>query len=192
MIKVFLILIAFSFGQFKSESLREIEELLMAPCCGGGTLSEHDDNQHTGNLKFILAALTEKSYNEENILNLFKMTYENPAIYQLEFSPAKTRPIAEILEYVKSKLHPEMTSREMINLFTWIHNERISGMPDNKGFDQIAWKMPGIILLTGIILIFIIVKTFKKQTLAVTGSNSITNLSNEMEQKINKELGEMD
>ena len=192
MIKIFLILIAFSFGQFKSGSLREIEELLMAPCCGGGTLSEHDDNQHTSNLKFILAALTEKSFNEENILNLFKMTYENPAIYQLEFSPAKTRPIDEILEYVKSKLHLEMTSREMIHLFTWIHNERISGMPDNEGFDQIAWKMPGFILLSGIILIFIIVKSFKKQTLAVTVGKSDAGINKEVEQKINKELGEMD
>ena len=192
MIKVFLILIAFSFGQFKSENLREIEELLMAPCCGGGTLSEHDDNQHTSNLKFILAALTEKSFNEENILNLFKMTYENPAIYQLEFSPAKTRPVAEILDFVKSQLHPEMTSREMIKLFTWIHNERISGMPANEGFDQIAWKMPGIILLTGIILIFIIVKSFKKQTLAVTAGESNAGISKEMEKRINNELGEME
>ena len=51
---IILIIFSVGFSQFKSERQQEIESLLIAPCCFGGVLAEHDYDKTVSLIKFPL------------------------------------------------------------------------------------------------------------------------------------------
>ena len=187
---LWLFLITALLGQFKSDAQKAIEQTLMAPCCGGGTLAEHDDNQHTFNMKRILAALTADEFDAEHIRNLFNETYSNNGIYRLHFAPA-IHPLAEIKSHLEEVLHPQMTQAEIIDLFAWIHGDVIMSAPRSGGFQGfMAWRTPLLILFIGLIIILTILRVMIRRSVAETadGPERQSRPDSSLEQKIAQEM----
>lgn len=194
--KLFVIVLVFFtinivFGQFKTSRQKELESILMAPCCGGGTMAEHDDNQHTLNMKMAINALTMDEYNEKNIISLFETTYSNPGIYRLGFSPA-TKPVRQVIDHVKRTIHPNMSLAEIVDIFAWIHSPTIRSAPPETGIHTLAWKMPLIVLVIGTIIIIFVIKAYinKPEPVKVGADGKKTDTS--LENRIEKEMKELE
>lgn len=182
-----IIILSLVLGQFKTEKQREIEEILMAPCCGGGTLAEHDDNQVTLNMKRIMNALTADEFDAKLVSQLVTETYSGNSAYNMGFAPA-TKRLPDIRKFVEANTHPGMTLDEIVDMFAYIHSERIRSMPKNEGLGSVAWKMPIAILLIGIIVITLVIRSFVNRTVpeAVTQNSPI--IDTELEKRIEKEM----
>ena len=178
-------------GQFKTERQKELESILMAPCCGGGTMAEHDDNQHTLNMKMTINALIMDEYSERNILKLFETTYSNQGIYRLGFAPA-TKPVRQVLDHVKRTIHPNMSLAEIVDIFAWIHSPLIMSAPPETGIHQLAWKMPLIVLVIGTIIIIFVIRAYinKPEPVRVQAGGKKTDT--ELEDRIEKEMKELE
>lgn len=181
-----IIILSLVLGQFKTEKQREIEEILMAPCCGGGTLAEHDDNQVTLNMKRIMNALTSEDYDAKQVSQLVTEAYSGNSAYNMGFAPA-TKRLPEIRKYVEANVHPGMSLDEIVDLFAYIHSERIRSMPKNEGLGYLAWKMPIAILLTGIIVITLVVRSLVNKTVPAANQSGPA-VDPELEKRIEKEM----
>ncbi len=190
-IGILLLMFAMPYAsEFKTSKQKEIESILMAPCCGGGTMAEHEDNRHTYYMKKILTALTDDDFNREKIIGLFKETYSNPGIYKLHFSPARKK-LDDIIPYVEKTIHPDMTLDEIVELFTWIHDTQIRSMPQKTGIGHFAWKMPIALLIIGTVLVIIVIRNYTRKP-AVSHIVPQTDAEKtELEKRIEKEMKEL-
>ncbi len=188
---LFLLCISLVFPQFKSEMEKQMESILMAPCCGGGTLAEHSDNTMTLNIKAILRALTTEEYDKQHILDLFELAYKTQNMMNAHFSPQTKQP-DQVLAHVSEVVHPSMTADEIADLFVWIHTDRIRSAPEESGVGGLlAWNTPAAILLAGIILMTLVVQRFvrrNKLTVPVAGHPK---LDSALEERIEKEMKDL-
>ena len=187
---VIVLLSGIAWGQFKTDRQKELENILMAPCCGGGTMAEHDDNQHTLNMKMVMNALTSDNFDKEEVLSLINRTYSNSGIYRLGFSPAR-KPLQEIMSYAEKTVHPGMTLDEIVDFFSWVHDGKIRSMPKHSGIGQLAWKMPAILLILGTITITLIIRSYIKKPAVVHVSNARNNEQSKLEKRIEKEMKDL-
>ena len=187
-----LLLISLAFGQFKSDIERQIESILMAPCCGSGTLAEHSDNTMTLNIKAILRALTTEEYNQEHILDLFELSYKTQNMSSAHFSPQTKRP-DDVLAHVAESIHPDMTPDEISDLFAWIHTDRIRSAPEESGIGGlVAWNTPMLILALGLVIITLIVRRFVQRNKLVVPVAGVPKLDSSLERRIEKEMKDLD
>ncbi len=186
-----LLFVALIFGQFKSEKELKIESLLMAPCCGGGTMAEHEENRYTYDIKQIMFALTDSVFDKAKVEKLFEEAYSGRGMYQLHFAPA-TKSLKEIKKYVGENLHAGMTLDEIVDIFTWIHGEVIRSTPRHNGLGTLAWYMPLIILLIGGLVLTMIVRNFVKRQKAQPATVPPSDFDPEFTAKIEREIKELD
>jgi len=139
----FICLISFTLCQFKSERLLGLENQIMAPCCFGGVLSEHD-SEIAKNLKQLLSQLISTSVDTQNVMNIVEKAFPDP-IY---------------LNYFRSNIDTNMSDAEILNLLVNIYGERLRAAPLDKGLGVLAWKFPGIILTLGFFLAIAIIRSF--------------------------------
>jgi len=190
MVMTMSLLITVVQGQFKSDRQKELENILMAPCCGGGTLAEHDDNQHTINMKMIMDALTSDPFDKPEILALVKDTYSNSGIYRMGFSPAR-QPLQEILKYSETAIHPDMTVDEIADYFAWIHDGSIRSMPKHSGIGHLAWKMPAALLILGALLIILIIRSYIHKPVTAHPIRTGSPESSDLEKRIEQEMKDL-
>ncbi|NOZ09206.1 MAG: cytochrome c-type biogenesis protein CcmH [FCB group bacterium] len=186
-----LLFLALIFGQFKSEKELKLESILMAPCCGGGTLAEHEENRYSHDMKQIMFALTDSVFDKQKVKELFDEAYSDRGIYQLHFAPA-TKSLKEIQKYVDENVHAGMTLDEIVDVFAWIHGEVIRSSPKHEGFGNLVWYMPLIILLVGVGVITLIVRRFVKRQKAQPVTAQAPDFDPELSAKIEKEIKELD
>ncbi len=186
-----LLFLALIFGQFKSDKELKLESILMAPCCGGGTLAEHEENRYSHNMKQIMFALTDSVFDKQKVVELFEETYSDRGIYQLHFAPA-TKSLKEIQKYVDENVHAGMTLDEIVDIFAWIHGEVIRSSPKHEGFGNLVWYMPLIILLIGVGVITLIVRRFVKRQKDQPVTSPSVDFDQELSAKIEKEIEELD
>ncbi|NQU68092.1 MAG: hypothetical protein HQ510_09135 [Candidatus Marinimicrobia bacterium] len=177
-------------GQFKTDRQKELESILMAPCCGSGTMAEHDDNQATLNMKMIMNALTSDNFDKNEILSLVERTYSNSGIYRLGFSPAQ-KPVREIIKYTEKTVHPGMTMDEIVDYFSWVHDGKIRSMPKHSGIGQLAWKMPAFLLIMGTILISLVIQSYIKKPIVMQSVGASAAEKSELEKRIEKEMKDL-
>jgi len=139
----FICLISFTLCQFKSERLLGLENQIMAPCCFGGVLAEHD-SEIAKDLKLLLSQLISTSVDTHTVMNIVEKALPDP-IY---------------LNYFRSNIDTNMSDTEIVNLLVNIYGERLRAAPLDKGLGVLAWKFPGIILTLGFFLAIIIVRSF--------------------------------
>ncbi|MFQ6610330.1 MAG: hypothetical protein ACE5D7_05955, partial [Fidelibacterota bacterium] len=189
-LSVIILFSGITWGQFKTDRQKELENILMAPCCGGGTMAEHDDNQHTLNMKMVMNAITSDNFDKETTLSLIKRTYSNPGIYRLGFSPAR-KSLTEIMSYADKTIHPQMTLDEIVDFFSWVHDGKIRSMPKRSGIGQLAWKMPAILLVLGTIIITLVIRSYIKKPAVVHSSAPENVEQSSLEKRIEKEMKDL-
>lgn len=141
-----------------------LEQNLMAPCCGGGVIYDHADNQKTALMKEIIAALINPQFEKSTIQNLFAQTYSGPGMYRFSYAPAKKN-LTEIKNYIDKVVSAGMSNREILDIFGWIHGERILANPRAVGFNLTAWIIPALVFL---LALFILMIYFRRQPQTAT------------------------
>ena len=149
-----IILVIFSMGisQFKSERQQEIESLLNAPCCFGGVLAEHDSP-----LSKRISEIVEKLISEDVSINSINLELDNMII---DFNIA-TSPDQRTL--IHSQLQDQMDNEEIIEAFVLIFGERVRSVPRQTGLGKLAWTMPIVFIILGLIFITIIIMSFSNK-----------------------------
>ena len=175
---IILIIFSVAFSQFKSERQQEIESLLIAPCCFGGVLAEHDSP-----LSKKISEIVEKLISEEVIINSVGIELDKMII---DFNIETSR---EEWKLVHRQLHDQMDNEEIIEAFILIFGERVRSVPRQTGLGKLAWTMPMFFIIFGLIFITIIIRSFsqkkeliKQETLSNEELSKIeTQLHNQME-----------
>lgn len=170
-----IILVIFSvvFSQFKSERQQEIESLLIAPCCFGGVLAEHDSP-----LSKKISEIVEELISKEVIINSVGIELDKMIIdFNIETSLDQ-----QVLFH--SQLHGQMNNEEIINMFVLIFGERVRSVPRQTGLGKLAWTMPMFFIIFGLIFITIIIRSFSQKKELIKQET----LSNEELSKIETQL----
>lgn len=128
-----------------------LERNLMAPCCGGGVIYDHSDNQKTALMKEIIAALIDPQFDKTAVQSLFQQAYSGRGMYQFSYAPAK-KSLEDITDYVDNVIMAGMSNREILDIFGWIHGERILANPKAEGFNLTAWIMPAIVFVLALLI----------------------------------------
>jgi hypothetical protein len=183
---VYFSLVFISLGASDKARQTSLEQNLMAPCCGGGVIYDHADNQKTALMKEIIAALIDPHFEKSTVQSLFQQTYSGPGMYQFGYAPAKKN-LEEITDYVGKIVKAGMSDREILDIFGWIHNEKILAIPKAEGFNLTAWIMPAVVFVLGV-LIMILYFTNGPTKVALTQQKQNIRHSDQIEQ----ELMEMD
>ena len=170
---IILIIFSVGFSQFKSERQQEIESLLIAPCCFGGVLAEHDSP-----LSKKISEIVEELISEEVIINSVSIELDKMIIdFNIETSPDQ-----QVLFH--SQLHDQMNNEEIINMFVLIFGERVRSVPRQTGLGKLAWTMPMFFIIFGLIFITIIIRSFSQKKESIRQET----LSNEELSKIETQL----
>jgi len=170
-----IIVVIFSvvFSQFKSERQQEIESLLIAPCCFGGVLAEHDSP-----LSKKISEIIEELISKEVIINNVGIKLDKMIIdFNIETSFDH-----QVLFH--SQLHSQMNNEEIINMFVLIFGERVRSVPRQNGLGKLAWTMPMFFIIFGLIFITIIIRSFSQKKELIKQET----LSNEELSKIEAQL----
>jgi len=170
-----IIVVIFSvvFSQFKSERQQEIESLLIAPCCFGGVLAEHDSP-----LSKKISEIIEELISKEVIINNVGIKLDKMIIdFNIETSFDH-----QVLFH--SQLHSQMNNEEIINMFVLIFGERVRSVPRQTGLGKLAWTMPMFFIIFGLIFITIIIRSFSQKKELIKQET----LSNEELSKIEAQL----
>jgi cytochrome c-type biogenesis protein CcmH len=149
---VSILLLCFSFDlalsveeqPVKDALQKELESEIMAPCCYGGPVADHDSE----------------------------------AAKQV-----KTQ-IAGLLAEGKSK-------EESLDMYVAIYGEQILARPRARGFNLLAYIMPPVILLVGVLLFVYFVSRIKSPAPDVADTQN-GSFSDEFFKKVEKELKELD
>ena len=159
---IIFISLLFSDVQFTDHKNKTIQESLIAPCCGGGIIYEHENNSIIKGMKKIIKTLTNdvSSGNQGIIINQIadyytknadKMTYAPPIISY-----------NELINLLNTEINSPVTNNSIVNLFEKIHGPIILSVPNNSAFGSFAWLFPSIILL--LFLIYGIFMIYKLKT----------------------------
>ena len=170
---IILVILSVVYSQFKSERQQEIESLLNAPCCFGGVLAEHDSP-----LSKKISEIVEELISEEVIINSVGVELDKMIT---DFNIV-TSPDQRTLIY--SQLHDQMDNEEIIEAFVLIFGERVRSVPRQSGLGKLAWTMPIVFIIFGLIFIAIIIKSFSQKKELIKEET----LSNEEISKIETQL----
>ncbi len=141
-----IFIVSISFSQFKSNRQNEIESIILAPCCYGGIVSEH--NSEISNLiSNFIKKLIDGNFNKQDIINNFNN------IIDISFNSGFL--IVDKNKYnFADKIHYNMTDNEILDLFINIYGNKIRAIPDDNFFGQMTWFFPLIVIAIGLIFIY--------------------------------------
>ena len=147
--------------------------MLIAPCCFGGVLAEHDSP-----LSKKISEIVEELISKEVIINSVGIELDKMIIdFNIETSLDQ-----QVLFH--SQLHGQMNNEEIINMFVLIFGERVRSVPRQTGLGKLAWTMPMFFIIFGLIFITIIIRSFSQKKELIKQET----LSNEELSKIETQL----
>tara|TARA_B100000579_G_scaffold424803_1_gene429701 strand:+ start:583 stop:1068 length:486 start_codon:yes stop_codon:yes gene_type:complete len=129
-------------AEFKSDRTVFLESQIMAPCCYGGVLREHD-SEIANNLKLLISYLIENPLKKNEIIKIINNTVPN--LKNIDF---------------KNDIFSNMSNSDIINFFIKLYGPRIKASPPINGLGIIAWNFPLIILIVGLITSTFYIKKF--------------------------------
>tara|TARA_B100001250_G_C19667770_1_gene730057 strand:- start:257 stop:742 length:486 start_codon:yes stop_codon:yes gene_type:complete len=137
----------------------KIHEYLIAPCCGNGILSEHENNSITIGMKNIINTLLNDN-SLTSIHNEVISYYKNNSI-NMHYAPIIVS-TDKLKKITYDSLNKKMNSTNIIKFFEKIHGPKILSMPNNSGLGYFAWFFPSIILFAFILFGILIIKRMKQ------------------------------
>jgi len=169
----YIIIISFALTQFKSERQNNIESLILAPCCYGGIVSEHN-SMITKLISNVINSLIEKSINEQNIKDDLNEIID----ISIQSGFITHRKIKYDFE---NRIHSNMQDNDILNIFINIYGEKIRAIPQNNFFGKITWFFPLAIFFGGTFFIFYIINNLSKKDFKILSNQEILNIENKIE-----------
>ncbi|MAV59298.1 MAG: hypothetical protein CMG07_05030 [Candidatus Marinimicrobia bacterium] len=148
-IYIFITMLSISFSNFVSEKQYDIESLILAPCCYGGIVSEHNSPMSKLISNFVKEIYSENFDNQQAISKLDEIidfSIKNGLINRTNNQ--------ENYNLISHNMDQEVFLELFVNLF----GEKIRAVPQNNFFGKITWIFPYSIMIIGIITVSYIIK----------------------------------
>lgn len=164
---------SFALTQFKSERQNNIESLILAPCCYGGIVSEHN-SMITKLISNVINSLIDKNINEQKIEDDFNEIID----ISIKNGFLKHRKIKYDFE---NRIHSNMQDNDILNLFINIFGEKIRAIPQDNLFGKITWFLPLFIIFFGVGFIFYVINNLSKKDLKILSNQEMLIIENKIE-----------
>ena len=174
-----IIIISLASSQFKSDRQNGIESIIMAPCCYGGIVLEHNSEVSTLMSNFIKKVISENFDKEDVVNDLNKIIDIAMKSDFLLLDRDKYNFIDEI--------HYNMTDNEILNLFINIFGDKIRAIPDDDFLGRMTWFFPLIVIFIGLIFIYNIITHLSLKDKLILSNKEILTIENKIK-KLNKDL----
>lgn len=93
---------------------------------------------------------------------------------------------------IRDQLAEGWTDQQVIDYFVAQYGERVLAEPQRKGFTSLVWFLPLVAVLLGLGIVYEILKNWRKQKPAPPVSTPPSQIPDEILQKIEREIREMD
>ena len=93
---------------------------------------------------------------------------------------------------IRDQLAEGWTDQQVIDYFVAQYGERVLAEPQRKGFTSLVWFLPLVAVLLGLGIVYEILRTWRKQKPIPAISTPQPKISDEILQKIEREIREMD
>ncbi|RMH71251.1 MAG: cytochrome c-type biogenesis protein CcmH [Gemmatimonadetes bacterium] len=104
------------------------------------------------------------------------------ADHESDIAMTMRREVNQMAEEGKSK-------DEIVDFYIAEYGSQILSIPTREGFNMVAWIMPVIMLVLGVIMVILILLYWRRQTTAATSAMPVVeSISSEMDERIEQEL----
>ncbi len=173
------IIISLAFSQFKSDRQNVIESMIMAPCCYGGIVSEHNSEISELISNFIKKIISQ-NFDKEDVV------YDLNNIIDISMKNGFLLLDRDKYNFI-DKIHYNMSDNEILNLLINIFGNKIRAIPDDDLFGKMTWFFPLIVIVIGLIFIYNIITNLSYNDKLILSDNEILIIENKIK-NLNKDL----
>ena len=167
-----IIIISLAFSQFKSDRQNGIESIIMAPCCYGGIVSEHNSEISTLISNFIKKIISE-NFDKEDVVNDLNNI--------IDVSVKSGFLVLDRDKYnFIDKIHYNMTDNEILNLLINIFGDKIRAIPNDDLFGRMTWFFPLIVIVIGLFFIYNIITHLSLKDKLILSNKEILIIENKI------------
>ena len=168
-----LIFITTIFTQFKSDRQNKIESSILAPCCYGGIVAEHN-SMLAKLISNIINSLIDDNKDKDDIIEelnqLVNISISNDFLTNNK------------LNYnFKNLIHSNMNDDEILKLFIEIYGEKIRAIPQDNIFGKLTWLAPFIIIIIGVVLISFVIFNLSSNNQYILTKHEMLNIEEKIE-----------
>ena len=168
---IFILSISLGLTNFISKKQYDIESLILAPCCYGGVVSEHNSP-----LSKLISNFIEEIYSKDYSDKESRIKFDKI----IEFSKKNGFLNSNFSKNSYHLIKQNMQDEEILNLFINLYGEKIRAVPQNNFFGKITWIFPLLIMIVGILTVTYVIKNLS--------FNNSENLSDLEIKKIEKQI----
>ena len=93
---------------------------------------------------------------------------------------------------IRDQMAEGWTDQQVIDYFVAQYGERVLAEPQRKGFTSLVWFLPLVVVLLGLGIVYEVLKNWRKQKPATAISAPLPQIPDEILQKIEREIRDMD
>lgn len=128
---------------------------------------------------------------DDDVLRVAKQLY-CPVCPNTPLDVCETKACQDWRAQIRDELAQGWTDRQIIDYFVTQYGERVLAEPQRKGFTSLVWFLPVIVVLLGIGIVYEILRNWRKQKPVLVVSKPLHQISDDVREKIERELQELD
>lgn len=140
---------------------------------------------------FIVALAQGKTPTDDEVNAIAKKLY-CPVCPNTPLDVCETKACEDWRAQIRDELASGWTEQQILDYFVAQYGERVLAEPQRRGFTSLVWMLPVIGVLLGVVVVWQVLKMWKKDHLQVPVRTSVSNISPEIMAKIEKELREIE
>jgi cytochrome c-type biogenesis protein CcmH len=94
----------------------------------------------------------------------------------------------QMKDFIQEKLDSGAKPSEVLDILVKTYGEKVLAEPRRKGFGLLAWVIPFLAVLSGLFLVFLLIRRWTKKKEVFEASDSASPYENEYRKKIEEEL----
>ena len=140
---------------------------------------------------FIVALAQGKTPTDDEVNAIAKKLY-CPVCPNTPLDVCETKACEDWRAQIRDELASGWTEQQILDYFVAQYGERVLAEPQRRGFTSLVWMLPVIGVLLGVVVVWQVLRMWKKDHLPVPVRTSVSNISPEIMAKIEKELREIE
>lgn len=140
----------------------------------------------------VFAQEGQPGYPTDNDVNRVAKQLYCPVCPNTPLDVCETKACQDWRAQIRDQLAEGWTDQQVIDYFVAQYGERVLAEPQRKGFTSLVWFLPLVAVLLGLGIVYEILKNWRKQKPAPPVSTPPSQIPDEILQKIEREIREMD
>jgi cytochrome c-type biogenesis protein CcmH len=128
---------------------------------------------------------------DDDVLRVAKQLY-CPVCPNTPLDVCETKACQDWRAQIRDELSQGWTDQQIIDYFVTQYGERVLAEPQRKGFTSLVWFLPVIVVLLGIGIVYEVLRNWRKHNPAPVVAKPSHQIPDEIRQKIERELQELD